>query len=137
MDSWDIVYYRDADDNVPAVDFLVGCPTKTRANLLAVLNAVAAAPPPAFSGGGKWEAMHGKMGGYYEVKAMGPGREHFRLFCILDKADEALKGLPRDAIAVITGGRKPNASLFDELEYAKVRKLGDDYKAQLPRRIAS
>lgn len=137
MDSWDIVYHLDADDNVPAFDFLLGCPTKTRANLLAVLNAVAAAPPPAFSGGGKWEAMHGKMGGYYEVKAMGPGREHFRLFCILDKADEALKGLPRDAIAVITGGRKPNATLFDESGYVKVRKLGDDYKAQLPRRIAS
>jgi hypothetical protein len=137
VESWDIVYYRDADDNVPAVDFLVGCPTKTRANLLAVLNAVAAAPPPAFSGGGKWEAMHGTMGGYYEVRAMGPGREHFRLFCILDKGDEALKGLPRDAIAVIAGGRKPNATLFDEFEYAKVRTLGDDYKAQLPRRIAS
>jgi len=59
--TWDIVYHLDADGNVPAVDFLVGCPTKTRANLLAVLNAVAAAPPPAFSGGGKWEAMHGKM----------------------------------------------------------------------------
>jgi hypothetical protein len=42
-----------------------------------VLDAVAAAPPPAFSGGGKWEAMRGKMAGYYEVRAIGPGREHF------------------------------------------------------------
>jgi hypothetical protein len=77
VDPWDIVYYLAVDGNVPAVDFLVGCPTKTRANLLAVLDAVAAAPPPAFSGGGKWEAMRGKMAGYYEVRAIGPGREHF------------------------------------------------------------
>lgn len=27
--------------------------------MLAVLKAVADAPPPQFSGGGKWEAMHG------------------------------------------------------------------------------
>jgi hypothetical protein len=107
VDSWDVVYYEDADGNVPAADFLLGCPAKTQANLLAVLNAVAAAPPPAFSGGGKWEAMHGKMGGYYEIRAMGPGREHFRLFCILDKADDQKKGLPRDAIAVIAGVGSP------------------------------
>lgn len=134
--AWDIVYYQATDGAVPSVDFLSGCPAKTRANLLAVLNAVADAPPPAFSGGGKWEAMHGNMGGYYEVKATGPGREHFRLFCILDKADPARNGLPRDSIAVIAGGRKPNATLFDESVYATVRALGDDYKSRSPRSIA-
>jgi hypothetical protein len=80
--------------------------------------------------------MHGNMGGYHEVRATGPGREHFRLFCILDNADEK-KGLPRNAIAVITGGRKPNATLFDEGVYTNVRKLGNAYKAQFPRRIAT
>lgn len=135
MTVWDIVYYRDANDKVPGADFLLACPPKTSANLGAVLDAVAAAPPPMFSGGGKWEAMHGDMGGYYEVRAMGPGREHFRLFCIMDKADDQ-NGLPRDAIAVITGGRKQNATLFDDLFYKRVRKMGDDYKAQFPRRIA-
>lgn len=137
MAKWDVVYYLDSDGNAPAVQFLLGCPTKVRANLLAVLAAVAAAPPPAFSGGGKWEAMHGSMGGYYEVRATGPGREQFRLFCILDKADDKANGLPRDAIAVIDAGRKPNAALFDAAFYARVRDKGDDYKAQLPRRIAT
>lgn len=40
----------------------------------AVLEAVRAAPPPAFSGGGKREAMHGTMAGYYEIRVTGPGR---------------------------------------------------------------
>jgi len=31
--------------------------------MVAVLSAVADAPPPAFSGGGKWEAMHDEMAG--------------------------------------------------------------------------
>ena len=62
--AWGIVYYRTADDRVPAERFLDSCPSKVEATILAVLEAVRAAPPPAFSGGGKWEAMRGAMGGY-------------------------------------------------------------------------
>ena len=49
-----------------------------------MLDAVGEAPPPRFSGGGKWEAMHGSMGGWYEIRLTGPGREQFRLFCQLE-----------------------------------------------------
>jgi hypothetical protein len=52
--AWDIVYYKTADGRVPATEFLDGCPVKVAANLLAVLDAVAEAPPPQYSGGGKW-----------------------------------------------------------------------------------
>jgi hypothetical protein len=45
---------------------------KVQATIKAVLIAVAAAPPPAFSGGGKWEAMHGDMAGYFELRVDGP-----------------------------------------------------------------
>lgn len=137
--AWDIVYYKALDGGVPAVDFIDGCPTKVAANLLAVLDAVADAPPPQYSGGGKWEAMHGTMGGYYEVRASGPRREQFRLFCLLENADEAelrRRGLPGPAIAVLTGMRKPWRTAFTEREYRAVRALGDDHKANLPRRIA-
>ena len=44
--AWDIVYYTAPDVSVPTIDFLDGCPTKVAANLLAVLDAVAEAPPP-------------------------------------------------------------------------------------------
>ncbi len=90
---------------MPGADFLDGCPAKVRGTILAVLDAVAAAPPPAFSGGGKWEAMHGDMGGYYEIRVTGPGREQFRLFCVLENADErtlTARGLRGPAIAVIS-----------------------------------
>ena len=83
---WDIVFSKAADESVPTDDFLDDCPVKVRAQLLAVLDAVAEAPPPRFSGGGRWEAMHGDMGGYYEVRSQGPKREQFRLFCILENA---------------------------------------------------
>lgn len=69
--AWAIAYYRQADGRVPVDEFLAGCPVKVRARLLAVLDDVAEAPPPQFSGGGRWEAMHGTMRGYYEVAFRG------------------------------------------------------------------
>ena len=56
---WGIVYYQARDGSVPAEAFLDSCPLKVEATILAVLEAVRQAPPPQFSGGGKWEAMHG------------------------------------------------------------------------------
>ena len=81
---WAVIYYRAPDQKVPALEFLDGCPGTIDAQFTAVLDAVAAAPPPRFSGGGKWEAMHGSMGGWYEIRLAGPGREQFRLFCLLE-----------------------------------------------------
>ncbi len=138
--EWGIVYYADATGEAPAETFLDACPAKVDATFNAVLEAVRAAPPPAFSGGGKWEAMHGTMAGYYEIRVTGPGRRHYRLFCILDNGTQqelAERGFAAPQIAVINGMVKPNAALFSDREYKKhVRALGDDYLARLPRPIA-
>jgi hypothetical protein len=138
--AWGVVYYATENGDVPAEMCLDGCPTTVEAKILAVLEAVRQAPPPAFSGGGMWEAMHGAMGGYYEIRVTGPGRRHYRLFCLLDNGStEELKerGFDEPKLAVITGMDKRNVTLFTDAEYRKVRKLGDDYLSTLPRRIAS
>jgi hypothetical protein len=103
------------------------------------LEAVRDAPPPQFSGGGYWEAMHGDMGGYYEIRLTGPGRRQYRLFCILDNGSrKELReyGFDQPQIAAITGMAKEVGKRFSDLDYAKVRKLGSEYLRQLPRRIA-
>jgi hypothetical protein len=136
---WAIIYYRRANGSVPALEFLDGCPLSVQADLAAVLDAVAAAPPPQFSGGGKWEAMRGG-GGYYEVRVTGPDREQFRLFCLLENgSDEELikRGLAKPAIAVLTGMRKPWRTVFKDSDYDKVRALGEEHREQHPRRIAT
>jgi hypothetical protein len=138
--AWLIEYYEHHDGSVPAVDFLYGCPAKIDAQFNAVLDAVAAAPPPQFSGGGKWEAMHGTMGGYYEIRLTGPGREQFRLFCLLENADAAelrRRGLRGPSIVVINGMRKPHRTTFTDRNYRKhVRVLGELHRANAPRRLA-
>lgn len=138
--EWGVSYYKGPDGSVPAESFLDSCPTKVEATVTAVLEVVRAAPPPAFSGGGKWEAMHGKMSGYYEIRVTGPGRTHYRLFCRLENGtDEELeeRGFDRPQIVAINGLAKPNASLFTESQYEKhVRDMGDDYLSKLPRPVA-
>lgn len=130
---WDIVYYQAPDGTVPAEEFLDSIPTKIDAKINAVLEAVAAAPPPSFSGGGMWEAMHGPMTGFFEVRVPGPQREQFRLFCLLDRDGP---GLPGPAIVVLMGLRKPWRTTFSARDYAAVKKLGEDYRRTNPRRIA-
>ncbi|MGB2711888.1 MAG: hypothetical protein WBC33_10260 [Conexibacter sp.] len=139
--AWGIVYYTTADGRVPADEFLDACPDKVEATILAVLEAVRRAPPPAFSGGGKWEAMHGTMGGYYEIRVTGPGRRQYRLFCRLDNGSPqelAERGFAEPQIAVINGMDKPVGRLFSDADYRRyVRRLADDYLGSLPRRIAT
>lgn len=139
---WGVVYYNSENGDVPGLQFLEDCPPKTRMKILAVLEAVREAPPPAFSGGGYWEAMHGSMGGYYEIRVKGqPNKSHYRLFCVLENGTgEHLErcGFPDPQIVVIAGLVKPNATLFDDAVYAtEVRARGDDYRSRFPRPIAT
>ena len=80
------------------------------------------------------------MGGFYEVRATGPQREQFRVFCLLENAESeelARRGLDGPAIAVIAGPRKPWRTTFTEGDYRAVRRLGNDHRASQPRRIAT
>jgi hypothetical protein len=120
---------------VPAREFLDRCPTKIAATMVAVVKAVADAPPPAFSGGGKWEAMHGAMSGFYEVRVDGPGRRHYRLFCVLDR-DGAKVGLGGPSLILITGKDKPFRTTLSNADYDDVRRLGREFLSRCPRSVA-
>lgn len=136
---WRIHFFkRRAEDDrtqaVPARDFLDRCPTAVAAKLVAVVQAVADAPPPAFSGGGMWEAMHGEMNGFYEVRVDGPKRHHYRLFCMLER-DGAELGLDGPSLVLITGKDKPFRTLLSSADYAEVRSLGREFRARTPRSV--
>ena len=127
---------RAPQEGSPQLDWWLAssfCPLAAR--LLAVVKAVADAPPPAFSGGGKWEAMRDEMAGYYEVRADGPQRRHYRLFCLLERAGAAV-GLGGPSLVLITGMDKPFRSTFSDEDYAAVRRLGDEYRRRKPRSVA-
>ncbi|HXR23292.1 MAG TPA: hypothetical protein VN786_12110 [Acidimicrobiales bacterium] len=136
-DAYDIAYFkRHVDDDpteaMPGRDFLDSCPVPVRAKFVAVLIAVAAAPPQRFSGGGFWEAMHDEMTGYHEVRIDGPRRHHYRLFCKLDT--EARDRGP--LLVVLCGASKPFRTEFPDAVYGRALAMGGEYLARNPRSLA-
>lgn len=137
-DAHDIVYFRrhlddDPSETVPGRVFLRDvCPPGVRAKFVAVLNAVAEAPPKRFAGGGAWEAMHGDMTGWFEVRKDGPKRHHYRLFCLLDYEAQ---GVDKPLLVVIDGRDKPFHTELSSADYEAVRALGDEYRRRNPRSL--
>lgn len=132
-----VVYFRrhQAEDpacSEPGRDALNSWPTSVRAKARAVLAAVAAAPPHRFSGGGYWESMKGDMKGWFEIRIDGPKRHHFRLYCLLDY--EAI-GVEKPLLVVIDGSDKPFRTKLAPADYAKVKRLGEEYLSRNPRSI--
>ena len=135
--AWDIKVFQrhrddDPDESCPAETFLLACPRSVREDLIEIVDAVAAAPPPRFPGGGMWEAMHGTMRGFYEARTRGPGRRLYRLFCILERDAPGLDG---PSIIVIGGLSKPVGTAFSDTDYAEIRRLGDEYRRRSPRSV--
>lgn len=85
--------------------------------------------------------MRGAMAGYYEIRVTGPGRRHYRVFCMLDNgsAEElADRGFVGPQIVVVNGMVKDHMTEFSDAEYRRnVRDFGEDYLATLPRSIAT
>lgn len=109
---------------IPPRDFLNSCPTQVAAKVRRRLEAISKAPPWKFGGGGYWEAMHGDMIGWFELRVDGPGREHYRFFCLLD---HFAPGLNQPLLVVIAGVRKPFRSVISPLVYRDIRQWGEEY----------
>lgn len=137
-DPHEIVFFKRhrADDpaqSVPGQAALNSYPTKVRATMRAALIAVASAPPKRFAGGGYWEAMKGDMTGWFELRVDGPGRHHYRLFCLLDYDAQ---GVDKPLLVVVDGRDKPFRTTLSDADYAQVRRLGEEYCARNPRSLS-
>ena len=137
-DAHIVVYFRrhaedDPTQSMPGREALLSWPKTIRARMRILLVQVATSPPRKFSGGGKWEAMGGAMTGWFQAKADGPGRRHYRLFCRLDYD---AKDHEKPLLVVVAGLDKPFKTEFPESSYARVRELGEEYLSRNPRSLA-
>lgn len=129
-EQWLIHFFQrhrqdDPNETVPAIEFLDAVAVKARAEIVAILEAVAEAPPPAFSGGGKWEVMHDDMAGFYEVRVRGADRRNHRLFCILEREAEDLGG---SSIVCIDGLSKPLRQAANPKDYRQALSYRDEFR---------
>jgi len=127
-DPWRIHFFQrhiddDAGRAVPSIEFLDRLTEKVAAEIHAVLDAVAEAPPPSFSGGGKWEAMHDDMAGYYEVRVQGGGKNH-RFFCVLERDADDLGG---SSIVCLGGLSKPPRTAAKPRDYRLIKQYGAEF----------
>lgn len=130
-------FQRDIRDDpaqgIPGRDYLNAQVPKVRNLMRSVLVEVAASPPNRFSGGGYWEAMHGSMGDWYEVRVDGPQKKmHHRLFCRLDYDAQ---NFTKPLLVIICGMTKPAGHVFTAAEYQSVRDLGAEYLARTNRSV--
>ncbi|MGH3300438.1 MAG: hypothetical protein ACRDOK_01945 [Streptosporangiaceae bacterium] len=128
-EPWLIQFFQRPEDDDPArmtptIDFLGALPDKVVAEVQAVLEAVAAAPPPSFSGGGKWEPMHGDMAGMYEVRVQGGGSHH-RLFCLLERDADDLGG---PSVVCLGGLTKPVRSRASPRDYRRIMRYAAEFR---------
>lgn len=128
-EKWLIHFFQrhpddDASATVPAIAFLEKLPPKLVAEFHAIFDAGAQAPPPAFSGGGKWEAMRGDMAGIYEIRVRSAGTNH-RLFCLLVRDSSHLGG---SSIVCLDGLTKPPRAAAHPREYARIRQFADEFQ---------
>lgn len=79
-----------------------------------------------------WEAMHGRMAGFYEARTRGPDRRLYRLFCLLEREAPGLDG---PSVVIIGGLSKPNNSRFTDADYDTIRRLGAEYRGRSPRNV--
>ena len=126
---WAIHFFQrsgadDPAEPIPAMDFFESIPEKVASEINAILSAVAAAPPPSFSGGGKWEAMHREMAGIYEVRVNSRGW-NYRLFCLLVRSPKKL-GSP--SIVCLDGLTKPARRAAESRDYERVRQFADEFQ---------
>ncbi len=116
---------------MPGREYIEGLPLKAKVKAKAVLVAVAAAPPKRFAGGGYWEAMHGEMTGWFEVRC-DSRPSHHRVFCRLDY--EAI-GRDKPLLVVIGGLTKAYGTTLSAADYQAIRELGAEYAAINPRSV--
>lgn len=131
----EIVFYSGVKSSnliMDPLEFIKQSPTGVKSKIFSLLRVIAKAPPKRFSGGGYWEAMRGSMNGWHELRVGGPGRTHYRLFCILDY--EALN-FDKPLLVVVAGMTKQNGEIFSRFDYARVKNFGDEYLSKNPRQV--
>lgn len=129
----EIVYFAGPmTGNMPTPrEFFNALPAKVQAKLTSILEAVATAPPGRFAGGGYWEAMHGQIRGFYEIRTDFQ-KMHYRLICLLDY--EAI-GSSGPLLVIVAGLSKSIGTTIKPEVYADVKSACLKYLSANPRAI--
>lgn len=120
-----VAFLRKGDGTNPAWDFLQSIDPRVRDKLLLLLDAVTRDHRLASRPSGYWKPMRAGLAGVWELRCVGPGRTHYRLFVLIDRIAKGSDENPH--FVILTGARKANATLLPEAFYESVEALTTEY----------
>lgn len=99
--------------------FLNSIDERVRDKIVRIVAAILTDPKSAGRANGFWKPLRADLAGVWEVRCIGPGRVHYRLFVLVDKIRRGSESAPH--FVLLTGAAKANATLlpgsfYDELE---------------------
>lgn len=134
---WQPAYYQQADETVPARDWLLSddVPDEVRRELLTTIAAVVKVGPPRFpKGTPRWSIMRkSKEHGGVDMSGICEARDKhtftlYRLFCVMDR-DADQHGLSLPSLVLLDGAIKPDATAMPDSVYERVDGMRHDYLA--------
>lgn len=105
----------------PAEDFLSSTDQKMHDKILRILAAIIGDPKSAMRPNGFWKPLRADLAGVWELRCIGPGRVHYRLFVLIDKIGNGTESSP--CFVLLTGATKPNATLLPKGFYVELENL--------------
>lgn len=111
------------DGSVPFSDYWDRLDPRLKRRARSIVFAILATGPRRFTIGPNWQPMSGALAGSYEIRFVGPGRMHHRIFCLIRQFEESEQ---TEGLVLIYGAEKPNATLFATSVYSFVAELIDE-----------
>ncbi len=133
--EWKIVFYRMAQGQTPALQWLTALPRERREQLLGWAEAIRTWQPGpyAFPPGLMWQPMHDDAAGCFEIREE-HNKVRYRLFCVIDrKAMDS--GLTHPVVCFLDGATKPIDTALDPATYKRLGAMRKEYMATDPRRV--
>lgn len=120
-----VSFLRRTDGTEPGWDFLMRVEPRVRDKLVVLLNAITKDQRLASKPSGYWKPMRAGLTGVWELRCVGPGRTHYRLFVLIDRVARGNEAEPH--FVVLAGAKKANAKLLPESFYLEIEALTTDY----------
>lgn len=111
------------DGSVPFADYWVALDPRLKRRARSIVVAILATGPRRFAVGPNWQPMAGNLAGSFEIRFVGPGRMHHRIFCLIQRLENSEAA---DGLVLLYGAEKPNATLFAASVYGFVAELIDE-----------
>jgi hypothetical protein len=68
--------------------------------------------------------MRGDLQGIFEIRFVGPGRRHHRVFCVIEKSKSDAN---QESLVLLDGDSKRNGELLDRDRYQRIAQIRDEY----------